>query len=223
MGHPGKMLWYHSGPSLAVPGHRGIGEDPAPWIDLKQFIVVPRLLTRIERPWIVLTKLRFQGSGAGRRLRWTMSAGSRMSLARAAIRTRRNPVVLTTPPSLRSRRHLDTQRSADLNVHTRLPRVQCRVHGVLSIASECEREPGSGRDHRAYGGPRSSHSWITRSAALQAVEPASPKAQLPRSLFERPGRRRSFRGQRSRKVWKVPVHLGVQTRRHFVQAAIPVT
>ena len=28
-------------------------------------------------------------------------------------------------------------------VHTRLPRVQCRVHGVLSIASEWA-EPGSG-------------------------------------------------------------------------------
>ena len=38
-------------------------------------------------------------------------------------------------------RHLDTC-DVPTYVHTRLPRVQCKVHGVLSIASEWA-EPGS--------------------------------------------------------------------------------
>ena len=50
-------------------------------------------------------------------------------------------------------RHLDTC-DVPTYVHTRLPRVQCQVHGVLSIASAWS-EPGSGltrADDQGLGG-----------------------------------------------------------------------
>ena len=85
-------------------------------------------------------------------------------------------------------------------VHTRLPRVQCRVHGVLSIASAWA-EPGSGLtlalEARVID--------LAKECSLEAVSGLSWDrcwGVLGRVVD---------RGQR-RKVWKVPVHLGVDEK-----------
>ena len=159
--------------------------------DLKQFYA--RLL-RIERPWIVL-EVRFQEQE-----RVDVYVDHERGIKLRCPRCDAWCPVYDHSPE-REWRHLDT---CDLPtyVHTRLPRVQCRVHGVLSIASEWA-EPGSGLTR--VGG--------SRHRLGEGVQPPSgeppQRAQLDRCWGVMG--RAVDRGQR-RKVWKVPAHLGVDEK-----------
>ncbi len=99
--------------------------------DLKQFYA--RLL-RIERPWIVI-EVRFQEQ---ERVDVYVDhvRGIKLRCPRCDAWC---PVYDHSPE--REWRHLDTC-DVPTYVHTRLPRVQYKIHGVLSIASEWA-EPGS--------------------------------------------------------------------------------
>ena len=102
----------------------------------------------------------------------------------------------------REGRHLDT---CDLPtcVHTRLPRLQCRVHGVLSIASEWA-ESGSGLT-------RALEARVIDSATECSLQAVSRLTGLSWDRCPSVLAGAVRRGQR-RKVWKVPVHLGVDEK-----------
>ena len=160
--------------------------------DLKQFYA--RLL-RIERPWIVL-EVRFQDQERVD-VYVDHERGVKMRCPRCDAWC---PVYDHTPE--REWRHLDT---CDLPtyVHTRLPRVQCRVHGVLSIASEWA-EPGSGLTRALEARVID----LAKECSLQAVSRLTGLSWDRCSSVLASAVRR---GQR-RKVWKVPAHLGVDEK-----------
>ena len=160
--------------------------------DLKQFYA--RLL-RIERPWIVL-EVRFQDQERVD-VYVDHERGVKMRCPRCDAWC---PVYDHAPE--REWRHLDTC-DRPTYVHTRLPRVQCRVHGVLSIASEWA-EPGSGLTRALEARVID----LAKECSLQAVSRLTGLSWDRCSSVLASAVRR---GQR-RKVWKVPVHLGVDEK-----------
>ena len=160
--------------------------------DLKQFYA--RLL-RIERPWIVL-EVRFQDQERVD-VYVDHERGVKMRCPRCDAWC---PVYDHAPE--REWRHLDTC-DRPTYVHTRLPRVQCRVHGVLSIASEWA-EPGSGLTRALEARVID----LAKECSLQAVSRLTGLSWDRCSSVLASAVRR---GQR-RKVWKVPAHLGVDEK-----------
>ena len=160
--------------------------------DLKQFYA--RLL-RIERPWIVI-EVRFQEQE-----RVDVYVDHERGIKLRCPRCDAWCPVYDHSPE-REWRHLDTC-DVPTYVHTRLPRVQCKIHGVLSIASAWA-EPGSDLTRALEAHVID----LAKECSLQAV------SRLTGLSWDRCGgvmNRAVRRGQR-RKAWKVPAHLGVDEK-----------
>ena len=160
--------------------------------ELTQFYA--RLL-RIERPWIVI-EVRFPDQE-----RVDVYVDHERGIKLRCPRCDAWCPVYDHSPE-REWRHLDTC-DVPTYVHTRLPRVQCKVHGVLSIASEWA-EPGSNLTRALEAHVID----LAKEASLQAVSRLTGLSwDRCCGVLDRAVRR----GQR-RKAWKVPVHLGVDEK-----------
>ena len=160
--------------------------------ELTQFYA--RLL-RIERPWIVI-EVRFPDQE-----RVDVYVDHERGIKLRCPRCDAWCPVYDHSPE-REWRHLDTC-DVPTYIHTRLPRVQCKVHGVLSIASEWA-EPGSNLTRALEAHVID----LAKEASLQAVSRLTGLSwDRCCGVLDRAVRR----GQR-RKAWKVPVHLGVDEK-----------
>jgi transposase len=161
--------------------------------DLKQFYT--RLL-KLRRPWLV-TEVRYGESPERIDVYVDHERGIKLGCPRCGAEC---PIYDHSPE--REWQHLDTC-EVPTYVHTRLPRVRCREHGVLSIASEWA-EPGSeltrAMEVRLLD--------LEKECSLQAV------SRLTGLSWDRCWgvlERAVQRGQR-RKAWKVPKYLGVDEK-----------
>jgi transposase len=174
------MLWHR---------HRGVSSLK----DLKQFYA--RLL-RISQPWIV-KDVQFQESPGRVDVYVDHERGIKMRCPRCGTWC---PVYDHSPE--REWQHLDTC-DVPTYIHTRLPRVKCREHGVISIASEWA-EPGSdltlAMEARIID--------LEKECSIQAVSRLTGLSwDRCWGVMDRSVRR----GQR-RKAWTVPKYIGVDEK-----------
>ena len=161
--------------------------------DLEQFYT--RLL-RIKRPWVV-TEVRFPDSEEGVNVYVDHERGIKLRCPRCDAWC---PVYDHSRE--RQWRHLDTC-DVPTHVHTRLPRVQCKVHGVMSIVSDWA-EPGSDLTRAMEARIID----LEKECSLQAV------SRLTGLSWDRCWgvMERSVRRGQGRKAWKVPTHIGVDEK-----------
>ena len=161
--------------------------------DLEQFYT--RLL-RIKRPWVV-TEVRFPDSEEGVNVYVDHERGIKLRCPRCDAWC---PVYDHSRE--RQWRHLDTC-DVPTYVHTRLPRVQCKVHGVMSIVSDWA-EPGSDLTRAMEARIID----LEKECSLQAV------SRLTGLSWDRCWgvMERSVRRGQGRKAWKVPTHIGVDEK-----------
>lgn len=161
--------------------------------DLKQFYA--RLL-KITRPWIV-TDVQFQESPERVDVYVDHERGIKMRCPRCDAWC---PIY--DHCSEREWQHLDTC-DVPTYIHTRLPRVECKEHGVLSIASEWA-EPGSDLTMAME-----SHVIdLEKECSIQAVSRLTGLSwDRCWGVMDRSVRR----GQRC-KEWKVPTYIGVDEK-----------
>lgn len=161
--------------------------------DLKQFYT--RLL-KIKRPWFV-TEVRFCESEERVDVHVDHERGIKLRCPRCEAWC---PVY--DHSSERQWRHLDTCDVATY-VHTRLPRVRCRQHGVISLVSDWA-EPGS----NLTAAMEAHIIDLEKECSIQAV------SRLTGLSWDRCWgvmNRSVLRGQR-RKRWKVPAYIGVDEK-----------
>ncbi|MBI4496025.1 MAG: ISL3 family transposase [Deltaproteobacteria bacterium] len=161
--------------------------------DLKQFYA--RLL-KLERPWIV-KEVRFEESPERVDVYVDHEHGIKLRCPRCDAWC---PVYDHLPE--REWQHLDTCAVATY-VHTRLPRVKCKEHGVISIGAQWA-EPGSdltmALEARLID--------LEKECSIQAV------SRLTGLSWDRCGGvlTRAVRRGQERKAWKVPQYLGVDEK-----------
>lgn len=153
-------------------------------------------LLKVKRPWIV-TEVRFQEAEERVDLYVEHERGIKLRCPRCDAWC---PVYDHSPE--REWRHLDTC-DVPTYVHTRLPRVKCQEHGVISIASEWS-EPGSDLTMAMEAHIID----LEKECSIQAVSRLTGLSwDRCWGVMDRSVRR----GQR-RKAWKVPTYIGVDEK-----------